>query len=294
MNKDYPSYPFLKDIPYLPADVTTTEVVKDFVATCDGRAACNKEDLQGIICAILGMRDLKAFKLLKSHDKVNFTKGQKVAIDQVLRHLMGDLLVGITGEKNLYRVSDKIKKPTKVRPDLPNEFKFRVTGEYVNYPSAKAVPCPEAVSLISGNRACTVTLPDVATTFQYILNGQDLPPRLGKLEPLDDIAGGKDFTKEFRQVVHKELTRSGYMGLLIDDDSDTALTFVVCSQWAKDFPTFLEQITRPWFRHWKLDLVKFYAEIEDHFGSVATVTGQPTMQLLRQSAGLVDRPKDTL
>ena len=177
---------------------------------------------------------------------------------------------------------------------VPNEFKFRVTGEYVNYTSAKAVPCAEAVALISGNRACTVTLPDVATTFQFLLLEQDLPARLGKLAPLDNIAGGKDFTKEYRQVVHRELTRSGYMGLLVDDGSDTSLTFAVCSQWAKDFPTFLEQITRPWFREFRFDLVKFYAEIEDRFGSVATITGEPTMQLLRQSAGLVDRPKDTL
>ena len=274
---------YISNTPFVTVDLTTKEVVKDLLSKCDGRAACSEAELSETICAVLAMRGLGAFKFHKA-DK---TKGQKAAIDQILRHLMPDLIVGTKG-KDLYQVTTNTRKlnPTKVRPDTPNVFPFRVTGEYANYGSVVGIPCAEAVSLISGNRACKLVMPDVATTFAYLLREKDLPARIGKLDPLEDMEGAKDFTKEYRQVIHRELTRSGYMGLLVPDDSDTALTFVVCSQWAKDFPTFLEQITRPWFREYKFDLVKLYCEISDNLGKATTITGQPTMQLLRESAGM--------
>jgi hypothetical protein len=48
------------------------------------------------------------------------------------------------------------------------------------YPSAEAVPCAEAVTLISGNRACKLVMPDIATTLQYLLNEEPLPNRIPK------------------------------------------------------------------------------------------------------------------
>lgn len=277
--------PHLLDIPHVPADLTTKEFVNDLVGMCDLRAACTKEDLVGVICAVLSMRGLKEFKIAKKHDRLEFSKGQKAAIDQITRHLVGTLINRVSGT-NVYRVTPKLNRPTKVRADLPNEFPFRVTSEYATYPSTKAVPCAEAVSLISNNRACTLTMPDVALTFEYLLNEMELPTHIGRLESLPNIDAGRTFTKMYKKEVHAALSRSGYLGFLLDDDNDEALTFVVCSQYAAHFSTYLETVTRHFFRQYKLDLLKFYAEVEDRFGSVAKIEGQPTFQLLRQSAGL--------
>ena len=276
------SVPTLSPIPFAPVDLSTKATVTILMSKCDGRSSCTEADLSGVICAVLGLRGLGHFKF----DKSNKTKGQKAAIDQVLRHLHSDLIVGVKG-KDLYEVTKSIKlKATKVRPDTPNEFAFRVTSEHVNYPSSVAIPCAEAVTLIGGNRACKLVLPQVAMTFQMLLNGQSFPTRINKLEPLDNITGGKDFTKEYRKVVDQALYRAGYLGCLIDDGSDEALTFAVVTQYANDFPTWLQTATRPWFREWKFDLVRFYAEVEDHRGNKGTITGSPTMQILRQQAGI--------
>lgn len=277
--------PPLPHIPYVPADLVTKGVVDDLVAICDLRSSCTREELSSTICAVLGMRGLSSFKIIRE----SMTKGQKVAVDQILEHLHGDLIQRLSGN-NTYKVTTSPKlKPTMVRPNLPNTFPFRVTGQFVTYPSAVGVPCAEAVTLISGNRACKLTMPDVATTFQYLLNNQDLPVRLSKLEPLDRITGGQDFTKQYREVVGTALLKSGYLGLLVPDDSDTALTFVVTSQYAHQFPTFLETITRHWFREWKFDLVKFYCELEDNLGAKDTILGEPTLQLLRsKTKGFAD------
>jgi hypothetical protein len=235
------------------------------------------------------MRGLGPFKILKE----DMGKGQKVAIDQVCRHLMGDLIVQVKGAVSLYEVTTDTRrlKPTLVRPMLPNKFKFRVTSPYVTYPSAEAVPCAEAVSLINGRRACTLVMPDVSTSFQYLLNELQFPNRIQRLESLgvDAESGGRSFVADYRKVVDAALYRAGYMGLLVPDHSDTSLTFVVVSEYSSAFPRFLQTMTRPWFKEYSFDEIVFHAEVSDNFGNHATLDGEPTYQVLRSQSGVTKK-----
>ena len=138
-----------------------------------------------------------------------------------------------------------------------------------------------------GNRVAKLVLPDVATTLQMLINKQSLPVKLGKLEKPDGgITGGIDFTKELRGVSTKELARAGYLGALIEDGNNESLTFVVVDQFAQEFPAWVATATRPWFRQWQLDLVRFYAEVENFQGTKGVILGEPTLQILRQQAGI--------
>ena len=140
--------PVLSPIPFRPnADIGTKHTVQRLVGICDGRAACTKEELEGIICGILALRGLAQFKILKQ----NMSVGQKAAIDQVLRHLHSELIVGVKG-KDTYKVTTDSRKlgPTKVINDTPSTLKFRVQNEFTAWSDAMmaVIPASKALSTI--------------------------------------------------------------------------------------------------------------------------------------------------
>ena len=268
-------------IPFKPADKPTREVVARLVSLTDGRSKAPKGVIESLICGILAHRGLPSFKI----SKAGMTDHQKAAWNQIHRHLMGDLLVGVTGA-NTFKVKDTLPD-TLVVSDMPATLPFRVAGQYAKFTTPESIHCAEAVGTVNGLPAVKVHMPDVALTLQYVLDNRKLPARINRLDPLDDISAALYFAKDFRAEVQRALLQSKYMAVLIHDGDVEGMTFVATAPHAGKFSKDIESLTKNWLNGFKIDLVTFYSTLEDRkTGQCAVQTGEPTLQLLRGMSGL--------
>ena len=170
--------------------------------------------------------------------------------------------------------------------DLPSNIGFHCVGQYQRFTASEAIPCAELVGTISGQRAVKLTIPDLALSFQYQIDGVRYPTHIHRLEPLASTSAGMHFAKDYVTEVKRVLRRSKYLAVVVDDNDPKQMTAVVTNSHAGRFTTDLEAMTRLWFKQMKFDHLKFFAQGVDRYGSVATFSGSPTLQLLRTQAGL--------
>lgn len=277
--------PVLGDTLFRPKNRATEAIVEDLIAKTDRRKQVIYQNQTDLICAILAMRGLPAFRVLKNDLPKNWHK----AWDQVHRHLHGELIVGVTGQ-NTYKVVDTIPATMVVSVDTSPKavaFPYRVQNTHTLFTSPKAVACAEQVGLINGNKAVKLALPEVALTFEHLMRDTTLPAHFMSLPALDDIAGGKGVAKDFRAVVTDAMRRALYLGFLIEDGNKESFTFAVVDNQLHLFSAFLEAQTRPFFKMYNMPLTKFSVLVADRHGNCRSFTGEPTQRLLEAKAGII-------
>lgn len=279
--------PYL-DVHFKPADEATTAVVNNLYEYLDKRlkAVKNWKACHSIICGILALKWADSFAVTRA----NLSAQHKEAFDAVAEALTGTLIQR-AGGRNLYRVHPHFAANTTVVDTRPSDFRFRVQGVGVNYASQQSIQSAKSVSLINGYHAVPLRLSEVGNIVEYQWRGLDLPDNYySALEPLELSPNAYIIANSYRTYIQSVMQRFGYVGLLVNSTDENAFDFVVMDAHADGFPSWLYQVSLPFWKSQKLSdgrslkSVTFPAAITRKDGRLQVIKGQSVQPLLERMA----------
>lgn len=267
---------------YGPGNDTTRALVASLVEKIDKRKKASSEALSDVICGALALRAAEEFKF----NKATLSEDHKKAVDAVKATLIGVLLKR-EGQYS-YSIHPDIDQNTLVVDQSDPNLRFRVQNQWVRWSNSASIPSAYHVGLVSNRHAVVLRMPDVAKTFENLLQGNRLDVRFESVPDIELGLIAEELARQYREEVQFWLTKQGYLAVLIDDNNTDQFTFAVTETHAKDFTEWLEHRTRKWFGSKDLWHLRFYSEVDTRFGYVVKVPGYATRQSLEDNIRSLD------
>ena len=261
----------------------TEAVVHRLVNGLDKRRNIDPEAARGVLCGILAMRGVDEFVV----NRAELTKEECKAFDAITEAHFGELLNRRSG-RNVYGARDSFRQQMVVYDTLPRDFKFKVSGDGVEFQNSEAITSPDLVKNISLYRAVTLKMTDVANSFHYVIMGEALPARfhtLGDGEVLP-CEMAEDLAHTFRDNIKFWLSKSGHLSVFINQDRDPNVFWFSCADIAvSSFQRNLNRWMREWYRSVGLPSIIFPIQATRFDGAMVEFLGEPEEQNLHALAG---------
>lgn len=269
---------FVVDPNYRPADKQTKQIVSGLVDQIDKRKARNvsTEALSELVSGCLALRG-ETFRI----NKDGLSEENKRCVDHVKETLIGHLLQ--RQSQYTFTIHPSVPAKTFVVDKSEPNLRFRVQNEHVRWTNTASIPSADIVGTLSGRRAVTLKIPQVAQTLQHLVDGNNLDIRFESVPDIE-YAGivSEDYSLAYREEITFWAKRHGWLAVLIENNDKETFEFAVSEPIAKEFTEFLEMRTRKWFGDRGLKHVKFPSIIDTPHGYSITVPGFATGQHLQQ------------
>ena len=264
---------------FVPDGAATSQYVQSLIDQyIDAKLKIPVQITKSVICGCLALRGFD-FDLSVTHLKDKYEgkelEAYKKAYQTVAKCLVGYLLQRVN--RNTYRIHPKAPH-TVVRDLGPPDLPFKCTNNYVRFQKASSITDPRLVTQMNSRHAVPVVMPQVGTTFDYLMKGDALPINYTKLEEHPQGLYQRERVQLYRNEIEMWLKKFRYMAVLVQDGDDEAISFTCVEDHAHELADFVQVRTIKWLGSQSMPLTKMYSEIHARDGRIVPIRGHATQQ----------------
>jgi len=259
-------------------------IVRWLVRSLDKRKHIDETAATRVLCGLIAMKGVDTFAVVRG----DMTEAEKKAFDAIL-HTHYSTLVTRQSGLNRYSIRESFDPNCIVYDTLPRTLPFSIKGESVEFQNSDAISTPEQVKQISGRRAVSIRMTDVANAFEFVIRHEALPVRFQSLTlgdgqlVLSDAA--IDLAQSYRDNLAFWLEKSRHLSVFVNHDNDPNEFWFAASDGAvSTLQGTIRHCMMQWFKEHQMPLIHFPLIASTFDGGVHEFMGDPYQQTLSEMA----------